>query len=51
MIESGLPPGVLNYITGDAVKIGKTIIESKKISGIVFTGSKDIGYTLYKRSS
>ena len=51
MIESGLPPGVLNYITGDAVKIGKTIIKSKKISGIVFTGSKDVGYTLYKKSA
>lgn len=51
MIESGLPPGVLNYITGDAVKIGKRIIKSKKISGIVFTGSKDVGYTLYKKSA
>ena len=51
MIKSGLPPGVLNYITGDAVKIGKTIIKNKKISGIVFTGSKDVGYNLYKKSA
>jgi 1-pyrroline-5-carboxylate dehydrogenase len=51
MIESGLPPGVLNYITGDAAKIGKIIINNDKISGIVFTGSKDVGYTLYKNSA
>jgi 1-pyrroline-5-carboxylate dehydrogenase len=51
MIESGLPPGVLNYITGDAAKIGKIIINDDKISGLVFTGSKDVGYTLYKNSA
>ncbi|MGZ5490243.1 MAG: aldehyde dehydrogenase family protein, partial [Nitrososphaeraceae archaeon] len=51
MIESGLPPGVLNYITGDAAKIGRIIINSNKIAGIVFTGSKDVGYTLYKNSA
>jgi len=51
MIESGLPPGVLNYITGDAAKIGKIIINNEKISGIVFTGSKDVGYSLYKTSA
>ena len=51
MIQSGLPPGVLNYITGDAAKIGRIIINSNKIAGIVFTGSKDVGYTLYKNSA
>jgi 1-pyrroline-5-carboxylate dehydrogenase len=51
MIESGLPPGVLNYITGDGAKIGKIIINNDKISGIVFTGSKDVGYILYKNSA
>jgi len=51
MIDSGLPPGVLNYITGDAAKIGRIIINNDKISGIVFTGSKDVGYTLYKTSA
>src|SRR5688572_15047616 len=51
MIDSGLPPGVLNYITGEASLIGKTIISNDKISGIVFTGSKDVGYSLYKNSA
>ncbi|HJU59666.1 MAG TPA: aldehyde dehydrogenase family protein [Nitrososphaeraceae archaeon] len=51
IIDSGLPPGILNYITGDSATIGKIIINSKKISGIVFTGSKDVGYTIFKDSS
>jgi 1-pyrroline-5-carboxylate dehydrogenase len=51
MIDSGLPPGVLNYITGEASLIGKSIISNDKISGIVFTGSKDVGYSLYKNSA
>jgi len=51
MMESGIPPGVLNYITGDAATIGKIIINSNKISGIVFTGSKDVGYNIFKDSS
>lgn len=51
MINSGLPPGILNYITGDAATIGRIIINNKKISGIVFTGSKDIGYNIFKDSS
>ena len=51
MIDSGLPPGVLNYITGDAHTIGKIIINSNKISGIVFTGSKEVGYNIFQNSS
>jgi 1-pyrroline-5-carboxylate dehydrogenase len=41
----------LNYITGEAATIGRIIINNKKISGIVFTGSKDIGYNIFKDSS
>jgi 1-pyrroline-5-carboxylate dehydrogenase len=50
-IEAGIPPGVLNYIIGDAESIGKTIINNNKISGIVFTGSKDVGFNIFKNSS
>lgn len=51
MIDSGIPAGVLNYITGDAATIGRIIIKNNKISGIVFTGSKDVGYNIFKDSS
>jgi 1-pyrroline-5-carboxylate dehydrogenase len=50
MMDSGIPAGVLNYITGGAATIGRIIINSNKISGIVFTGSKDVGYDIFKDS-
>jgi 1-pyrroline-5-carboxylate dehydrogenase len=51
LIEAGIPPGVFNYIIGDADIIGKILINDKKISGIVFTGSKDVGFNIFKNSS
>ena len=51
MREAGLPDGVLNFITGSGVTIGKAIVESQDIAGIVFTGSKDVGYTMLKESN
>src|SRR6188472_950982 len=46
MKEAGLPDGVLNIITGSADKVGQEIINSKDIAGIVFTGSREVGYRL-----
>src|ERR671925_2068432 len=51
MKEAGLPDGVLNFITGSGVTIGKAIVESQDVAGIVFTGSKDVGYTMLKESN
>ena len=46
MKEAGLPDGVLNLVTGSADKVGQTIINSKDVAGIVFTGSREVGYKL-----
>ncbi len=43
MKEAGLPDGVLNLVTGSGRKIGKAIIASHDVAGIVFTGSKMAG--------
>lgn len=43
---AGLPDGVLNIISGDAVAIGRTIIESSDIKKITFTGSTKTGKLL-----
>jgi 1-pyrroline-5-carboxylate dehydrogenase len=51
MKEAGLPAGVLNFITGSASKIGKTIVDSEDVAGIVFTGSREIGYKITKEFS
>src|SRR5215216_3283822 len=51
MKEAGLPAGVLNFITGSGSKIGKTIVGSEDVAGIVFTGSREIGYKITKEFS
>lgn len=51
MIEAGIPNGVINFVPGSGAEIGKIIIESKDVAGIVFTGSREVGYMLMSESS
>src|SRR6187200_106056 len=51
MKEAGLPDGVLNFVTGSGNKIGRTIVNSEDVAGIVFTGSRKIGYGIAKEFS
>ncbi len=41
--KAGIPPGVVNFITGTGPEVGTPIIKHKKIRGISFTGSREIG--------
>jgi len=41
--KAGVPPGVINLITGSGSTVGTTIVKHKKINGISFTGSRDVG--------
>ncbi len=45
--EAGLPPGVLNIITGSGSAIGDTLVTHPMVNGISFTGSTDTGSRLY----
>lgn len=42
-IEAGLPPGVLNVIHGDGIKVGAEIVKHPQIKAISFTGSTRVG--------
>jgi succinate-semialdehyde dehydrogenase/glutarate-semialdehyde dehydrogenase len=44
--DAGLPPGVLNLISGHPAEISKTLIEHPAIAKISFTGSVPIGRQL-----
>lgn len=46
LADAGLPPGVLNTVTGSARAIGGALIESDALSAISFTGSNEVGETL-----
>ena len=50
-IDSGLPDGVLNVITGDAVEIGEILCNRQEIRKLTFTGSTRIGKLLYQESA
>ena len=40
---SKIPNGAINFVTGSGSSVGKTLIESKDVDGIAFTGSKEVG--------
>jgi 1-pyrroline-5-carboxylate dehydrogenase len=48
MAEAGMPPGVFNFVTGGGGTAGQELIDNTDISGIVFTGSKDVGMHLIR---
>jgi 1-pyrroline-5-carboxylate dehydrogenase len=41
--EAGIPPGVVNYVTGPGGVVGQTLLDSPGIAGVVFTGSREVG--------
>jgi len=41
--EAGLPPGVLNLVTGSGSKVGNAIVEDPRVQMISLTGSNEVG--------
>jgi 1-pyrroline-5-carboxylate dehydrogenase len=41
--RAGLPPGVYNFVTGSGSTVGAELVENPHVSGVVFTGSYDVG--------
>ncbi|HWH23423.1 MAG TPA: aldehyde dehydrogenase family protein [Candidatus Limnocylindria bacterium] len=46
--DAGLPDGVFNYVAGPGETVGAELQENDGIDGIVFTGSYEVGFELYK---
>jgi acyl-CoA reductase-like NAD-dependent aldehyde dehydrogenase len=42
--EAGLPPGVLNVLTGSGATVGSALVESPAVRAISFTGSVPVGH-------
>ena len=40
--EAGFPPGVFNLVQGQ-VEVGKRLVQSDKVDGVLFTGSYEVG--------
>jgi len=43
MVEAGLPPGVVNVVTGPGSVVGEELISNQKVSKIAFTGETVTG--------
>lgn len=50
-VEAGVPKGVLNLVYGGGSKVGQTIVEDPRVRAISFTGSNEVGTTLYADSA
>jgi 1-pyrroline-5-carboxylate dehydrogenase len=44
--QAGLPKGVFNLVLGPGSKIGSELVRNKNVAGIVFTGSRDVGFQM-----
>jgi 1-pyrroline-5-carboxylate dehydrogenase len=51
MDEAGLPPGVLNFITGPGEVLGKRMVEHQDVHMIAFTGSREVGLETVERAA
>ena len=48
LIEAGLPPGVINMVSGDAVMISNAVLSNRDLAGTHFTGSTAVFNAMWK---
>ena len=46
--DAGLPPGVVNYVSGPGEAMGAALVESPDVAGITFTGSYEVGMDIVR---
>ncbi|HET8852445.1 MAG TPA: aldehyde dehydrogenase family protein, partial [Ktedonobacteraceae bacterium] len=51
MQEVGLPPGVVNILTGEASQVGEALVRHPDVNKIAFTGSTDVGRNLRRATA
>ncbi|REB07211.1 NAD-dependent succinate-semialdehyde dehydrogenase [Sporosarcina sp. BI001-red] len=50
-LEAGIPPGVVNVVTGDSKTISDAWLNDERVKKITFTGSTEVGRGLMKKAS
>ena len=51
LAEAGLPPGVLNLVTGSAANVGDPLVRDPRVVAITFTGSNETGAELRRSAA
>ncbi|HEX8254408.1 MAG TPA: L-glutamate gamma-semialdehyde dehydrogenase, partial [Thermoanaerobaculia bacterium] len=49
--EAGMPPGVVNFISGGGTEVGEPLVQSPRIRFISFTGSKGVGLHIVEEAA
>jgi 1-pyrroline-5-carboxylate dehydrogenase len=50
-IDAGVPASALQFVTGGGENVGETLVRHPDVDGAVFTGSKEVGFGLYRSFS
>lgn len=48
LIEAGLPPGVINFVTGNSSEISEVVLNDENLAGVHFTGSTSVFQDMWK---
>jgi 1-pyrroline-5-carboxylate dehydrogenase len=48
LMEAGLPPGVINFVTGNSSEISEVVLNNENLAGIHFTGSTSVFQDMWK---
>ena len=51
MQEVGLPPGVVNILTGEASQVGEALVRHPGVNKIAFTGSTEVGRNIRRATA
>ena len=46
---AGLPPGVINFVPGDAVEVSNILLDHPELAGVHFTGSTGVFQAIWQR--
>ena len=49
--EAGLPPGVVNFMTGSGAEVGDMVVDHARTRYVAFTGSKEVGLRINERAA
>jgi len=49
--DAGLPPGVLNFVTGSGGVVGNALVDDPRVKTVSFTGGVDTGREVYTRGA
>jgi len=49
--EAGLPPGVINFLPGDAASVSSAVLADRNFAGLHFTGSTEVFDQLWARAA